>query len=400
MRAVRERDGGQGVRVSPFRGLRFRCDGAELARALCPPYDVVEPERRADLVARDPHNVVRLTLPEATDAAAAGRTLRRWVDEGVLAVDPEPALYVLEQRLGGRRWRGVVGAVHLAGAADGSVLPHEDVIPAVVAGRQALLAELETDLEPLLLTVDGGLGDVVGGLVQAGEVVATTSLGGTDLTLWQVVDEAAHRRVDEALAGRRALIADGHHRWTAAERHGRRVRERRGPGPWDRCLALVVDAASHPLELSAIHRVVEGVDVAAARGAWTAAGSWSSAPAEPARLADVVARSAPGAIGVTDGRAGWLLRSRPVGDQLAVEWLHEELLPRAGVGEGAVGYHHDVHDAVSTARRLGGVAVVCAPVPLSAVRQRAAAGRRMPRKATSFGPKPPSGLVMRRHIEE
>jgi hypothetical protein len=80
--------------------------------------------------------------------------------------------------------------------------------------------------------------------------------------------------------------------------------------------------------------------------------------------------------------------------------LHEVLLPAWGVEEGAVSYHHDAAGAVHAAARGGGVAVLLAAVDVADVLALAAAGVRMPRKSTSFGPKPRSGFVLRTFAEE
>ena len=71
------------------------------------------------------------------------------------------------------------------------------------------------------------------------------------------------------------------------------------------------------------------------------------------------------------------------------------LLPAWGVPEDAVSYHHDAAGAVRAAARDGGVAVLLAPVDVADVLALAADGVRMPRKSTSFGPKPRSGFVVR-----
>lgn len=412
MPAVRRRVGGRGLRLSPFRGLRFAAGGQlhhgpDLSALVCPPYDVVEPDRRARLLARHPHNMVRLTLPDARDARTAAATLASWVAGGVLAVDPQPCLYVLEQARGGRRWRGVVGAADLAGADDGSVLPHEDVMAGPVADRQRLLEASGTDLEPILLTVDGGLGAVAADLAgSSGEPVAVARTGRTSLRLWAVPDTGAHAAVATALRGRPGLIADGHHRWTAAGLHRAAKRAVAGPGPWDRLLALVVDAVTDPLDLGAVHRTVGG-GVDELRSRWTSLADLSPAPAGASELAALVARSGPGTVGLTDGTTGWCARRRgPEGphllespDLLDAEWLHEVLLPAAGVAEQVVSYHHEAPDAVRAAVAESGTAVLLAPVALATVRSRAAAGRRLPRKTTSFSPKAPSGLVLRRHAD-
>ena len=58
------------------------------------------------------------------------------------------------------------------------------------------------------------------------------------------------------LAGRQALIADGHHRYAAYRRvQAARHAPASGPGPWDFGLALLVDLRTHAPEVGAIHRV-------------------------------------------------------------------------------------------------------------------------------------------------
>ena len=59
------------ARIAPLTPLRYdlgRLHG-DLARVVSPPYDVISSEERALLAARDPHNVVRLILPEGDGAA-------------------------------------------------------------------------------------------------------------------------------------------------------------------------------------------------------------------------------------------------------------------------------------------------------------------------------------------
>lgn len=60
-----------------------------------------------------------------------------------------------------------------------------------------------------------------------------------------------------------------------------------------------------------------------------------------------------------------------------------------------VSYHHSATDAVAVASAAGGVALLLAPPQHEDVLAIAAAGQRMPRKSTSFGPKPRTGLLMR-----
>ena len=73
-----------------------------LAKVLAPPYDVIDDAERADLEARDDHNIVRLTLPRDEPGAdspydAAAVRLAEWRTAGILRPDSEPALYVYEK---------------------------------------------------------------------------------------------------------------------------------------------------------------------------------------------------------------------------------------------------------------------------------------------------------------
>ena len=92
--------------LRPFRGLRY--DPArvpDLSAVLCPPYDVISPAQREQLLARDPANAVRIELPAATPATAtdedfarAAATLTEWTDDGTLIREDRPMIYIYEQR--------------------------------------------------------------------------------------------------------------------------------------------------------------------------------------------------------------------------------------------------------------------------------------------------------------
>ena len=61
---------------------------------------------------------------------------------------------------------------------------------------------------------------------------------------------------------------------------------------------------------------------------------------------------------------------------------------------------HDAAEAIKSAdSESGGTAVICCPMSAAQVYEVAALGRRVPRKSTSFGPKPRTGLVMRLFAE-
>ena len=454
----------EGLRLAPFRGLRYAPERiSSLAAVTSPPYDVVvRPDGLRHLETADPYNIVRLILPQADDPATrhrqAGETLRRWRADGVLATDPEPALYVYEQRKGELLQRGIIGALRLSPPEDGIVLPHEEVIAEVVEDRAALMRETAANPEPLLLSYRSGgtrtgTTAVIERAIRRTPLAATTTEDGFAHRLWAVTDPAELAEVDADLSGYRALIADGHHRWATylrlraehAEAGGRpgsapsagpadgranapagdpadsspygpANAEPYGSSPWNHGLVLLVDTARYPLQVRAIHRVLPRLPLKQALDLLDRAGGAFQVRALEAPLDEALEEleDTPGnAFLLTEGEGVFHLLDRPSPALLArtldsarpEAWrrldaavLHSALLD--GVlhvpdRPTDISYLHHTEAAVEQARVHSGTAVLMRPVHEETVRALAERGITMPRKSTSFGPKPATGLVLR-----
>ncbi|WP_409329736.1 DUF1015 family protein [Trujillonella humicola] len=440
--------GATGLDVRPFRALTYRRhDPGHLARVSSPAYDLVTSGARDRLAAADPHNVVRLILPElsgapgAGDAAAgarstagrtaedrvarvvahAARTLREWESGAVLERDPVPALWVYELRPphGAPATVGWLGAVVLPPPGSRAVLPHEDTFPAAVEGRRALLAATETDLEPIVLAHDAD--PRVAALTDAARSgppdLRLVDADGVEHRLWRVTDAGLLREVRAALARTAAVIADGHHRFAAACAHARDVG---GENEQGAVLALVTPMGPGGLRVEPIHRVLPGLDIddavaGAAHGFRTTrlhvrdraellatARRWQQDPAQTGFL-------------LTDGsrlvhldrpdeavRDAVPAEAPPAWRRLDVVLAHAGLFGRLwGRDDGPddVVVAHDLDQALRSAAERSGVAILLrAPSPTD-VAEVARAGARMPRKSTLFVPKPRTGLVFRPHSD-
>ncbi|TWD19666.1 uncharacterized protein (DUF1015 family) [Streptomyces sp. T12] len=413
----------RGLELTPFRGLRYDPDRVgSLAAVTSPPYDVVvRPDGLHHLQSADPYNIVRLILPEAATPeernAQAAETLRRWRAEGVLTADPEPGLYVYEQRdVDGLVQRGVIGALRVSDPDEHLVLPHEDVMPHIVADRADVMRATSANLEPLLLTYRGdGTATATAGLIErtAGQppLLATTTEDGVHHRLWSVTAPADLAAVSGELSEHQALIADGHHRWATY----RRLRtEHPSPGPWDHGLVLLVDTARYPLRVRSIHRLLHDLTVTEALAALDGRfrvrrldlplPKAMDALAEAAATGNAYVLAGDGAFHLVD-RPDPALLARTVPADRPEAWrtldatvLHTTLLDhvwRVPDSPAHIAYIHDTAATVEKAERDGGTAVLMHPVHEDVVRDLARQGVTMPRKSTSFGPKPASGLVLR-----
>ena len=414
----------RGLSLAPFRAARYTAQPEQLGNQLSPPYDVISPELRADLVAASEANAVRLILPNAAEAVladgdpyrGAATLLADWVDSGVIAVDGAECLFVYEMRTpDGENTRGLLGAVELRDPEDGVILPHENTMAGPVSDRLALMTATEANLEPIYLVYDGGgaASDLVASVSAVPPTAMATTSDGVEHRLWAVPDPAIHAEVAEDLAGRHALIADGHHRYATYRQlqadHGGK------PGPWDRGLTLLVDTSSYGPQVHPIHRVVQlgWQDVVErTRGSATVSASVGVDEADQ-MLAEadgfaVVLSDGVQAVLVTDLADGVVAQGlgSDAGTALGaldVTVLHRVLVEQVwGLDDtvATVGYAHSRDEALAAASPTSSTAVLLRATPVAAVAAVAAAGARMPRKSTLFTPKPASGLVFRRFADQ
>ncbi len=358
---------GTGVlRLLPFRGLTLaprRIGGVSSVRAFTRPYRAV-PER-----------------------------LVRWERRGQVSHDGAPAVYLHEYTSGGITVRGLVGALDLSRRArtrsEVAVLPHEGIHPAQVDELAARMVEMQINPAPILLVHRGSPDTraLVSEVQARRPYLEFVDRAQQQHRVWAVRDPRELARIDAALSGTSALIADGHHRYAAYLRM-----QDLQPGPaTDVGLAMLVDQDDTPLFLGAIHRLLAGTTLTGLREAAGRVG----AAFETTERRDGVAALAPDTLVATDGTTWATLRPRVGPERAMVEWLHQDLVPALGRPPTSTAYLHAVDDAMHAVGRRRGVAVLMPAPEFTQVLRIAAADRLLPEKATSFQPKPSVGVLIR-----
>jgi len=332
--------------VRPFRALRYGAPA--LDKLVAPPYDVISDEQRLDYLARDPHNVVHLTLPDSPEQAAAD--FAAWRADGTF-VEDEPAFWWVAQDYVGpdgvsRTREGFAASIEVKPYSAGEVLPHERTHAGPKEGRLRLLRATRTQLEPIFLFYDAeppvSRPD--------GEPDLDVEEGGVRTRLWRI-PATAPVEIDTPL-----LIADGHHRYETA------VAFREEDASATHMLGVLVSSRAPGLEIFPTHRLVQAV---------------GDVPGE--------AVDAPGD-GVTLYRAGKYVRVETDDDfgPRVVESFHPE----------GVSYTAYADEAIAAVDRGDAAAAfLLQPVTVEQVGRFAHAGEVMPQKSTFFYPKLTSGLL-------
>jgi uncharacterized protein (DUF1015 family) len=428
--------------IAPFRGILYDTSKVEASRVLSPPYDVIDQEERQALMASDPHNSVRLILPEGDGDAKypeAARVLDSWLTEGVLRRDQRPALYRYHQvftsaELGGRSVvrRGFIAAVRLHRFDERVVLPHERTLSGPKVDRLKLMDATGAHFSQIFTLYSDPAGETDRAFARAEKQQPTldgTTADGTRHVVWRVDDAETIGRVARALAPRKLYIADGHHRYETMLALRDRMRERAGGELDSRSTAefgtLFLCNMNDPgLVVLPIHRLVFGLADFQADAflqkvqtwfeATPLAGAARDAAAVRSALADA-SHHRPSFVAAFPGRDPVLLslrndmspdkagvRGAPAVSGLDVSVLHGVVLEQAlGIDRAAQEAQTHIEYVKDTAKALakaaageGQVAFLMHATRVEQVKAVADASEFMPQKSTFFYPKIASGVVI------
>src|SRR5664280_3094051 len=246
------------ARIYPFRALRYDTSRVRMEDVVTQPYDKITPEMQQRYYEASPYNLVRIILgkhePDDTEAeeflpageeahnvyTRAAEWLREWRTEGILAGEAEPALYGYSQTYtvphsaaAGkpaevRERRGFIALGHLYEYADKVVYRHEQTFPKHKSDRLALFKATRAYCEQVYMLysdpaftaeklIFGSKGNSEGSNKEGKDTrpadLAITDEYGVVHRVWKLTDPVLINLIVTAMADKKLIIADGHHRY-------------------------------------------------------------------------------------------------------------------------------------------------------------------------------------------
>jgi uncharacterized protein (DUF1015 family) len=233
------------ARIYPFRALRYDISRVQMEDVVTQPYDKISPEMQQRYYERSPYNLIRVILgkhePEDTEAqdflpagekahnvyTRAAEWLNEWRAEGILAEEAEAALYGYSQTYTVphtnevRERRGFIALGHLYDYADKVVYRHEQTFPKHKSDRLALFKATRAYCEQIyMLYSDPAFmaEKLIFGSGRDGKDTRPADLAITDEygvvhRVWKLTDPALINLIVTAMADKKLIIADGHHRY-------------------------------------------------------------------------------------------------------------------------------------------------------------------------------------------
>ena len=217
------------MRLHPFCALRPTADRA--AEVASVPYDVVNRSEAAERAAGNEHSflhVVRaeIDVPAEVDPyddrvyAQARENFQKFIAQGVLVRDDEPALYLYRLIMGDHTQVGLVGCVHIDDYEHDLIKKHEKTRPDKENDRTRHILELDANAESVILAYrpDEALAGLIAAALDGAPLCDFEAADGVRHTLWRAPDAAAIVTAFERVPA--VYVADGHHRCASAWRAG------------------------------------------------------------------------------------------------------------------------------------------------------------------------------------
>jgi uncharacterized protein (DUF1015 family) len=472
------------ARLYPFRALRYDPARVNMEDVVTQPYDKITPAMQQHYYEASPYNLIRVILgkhePGDTEAqdflpngekahnvyTRAAETLREWRRDRILAEESEPAVYGYSQtyEVPGtnetRERRGFIALGHLYDYADKVVYRHEQTFPKHKSDRLALFKATRAYCEQIYMLYSdpaftaeklifgaNGPGKDFSGMI--GPDTAPADLAITDEynvvhRVWKITDPNIINLLLTAMADKKLIIADGHHRYETSVAY---AKERSAqlklpfkqpiPGDEDGSPSVIADGDTRStlptpafpeaammmtfvnmdapgITILPTHRVVHGLPNFSSPDFITKASAYFNVK-ELATPDLATLNSTPGtAFLAATGDGNYLLTPKPDviaaalkgisprQAQLDVVQLHSIILDKLlGLDQetitrlGNVRYIRDAAEA--TALVVSGeadIAFLIKPITLDQLRDISLSGDVMPQKSTDFYPKLLSGLAI------
>ena len=225
------------VDIRPFRAIRYTRKAGDPKNLITQPYDKIDLALQREYYKKSAYNYCRLILPmENNKYEIAQQRIQRWLSEGILSKDKEPAVFVSRQdfKLSGRicSRTGLIAALRLYTYGENMVFPHEVTYAEPKADRLNLLRAAQKDLEPVFLIYSDPEKRTVDFFAEITKTEPTIEIDdslGVKHVLWRVTNLQKLKLVQKAMDDKMLAITDGHHRYESAIDYRD---ERRRKGEW------------------------------------------------------------------------------------------------------------------------------------------------------------------------
>ena len=267
--------------IQPFRAFRYDTNRVALNDVLTQPYDKISPVMQEGYYAKSPYNLIAIEKgrvlpgdsPQDNVYTRAGKKVDEWIKEKVLLQDSAPNIYVYSQEYlvpGTHTKKTRIGFIALGRVEDYDahvVFRHERTLSAPKADRIDLLRNTHVQTGQLFMLYNDAprsIDNLLEEVARKSQPQQMEDEYGVTHRLWLVSDQATVRRIQSAMADKKLIIADGHHRYETAlnfRNEGRAKLQQPDPdAAHEFAMMTFINTHSKGLTILATHRLIKNVD--------------------------------------------------------------------------------------------------------------------------------------------
>ena len=209
------------MNVKPFRGFLFSRELCNLGLLVCPPYDVMDDERKKYFESKHPLNFVRIVLSRGT-VENASLMLKSWLDRKFITQDDKDYLYLLKQRFNTSEATceryGIISLVSIKS----NIYTHEKTRESTVLDRLELIERTGFNLCPIFLIRKTEKNDSIKNFIEnysdSDSITLLARFYDDEKVFHEFYRLKSNRLMQMLNSSNSFLVADGHHRFDAIKR--------------------------------------------------------------------------------------------------------------------------------------------------------------------------------------
>ncbi|HHO75222.1 MAG TPA: DUF1015 domain-containing protein [Deltaproteobacteria bacterium] len=420
-------------RIRSFKGIRYNPDLVDLGNILCPPYDVIKPEKIDEYYDRSPYNAIRLVLgkqlpidtKEDNRYSRARGFFRQWLEEGILIQDKVPSLYYHEHTYSHKdstfTRKGFIASAHLDDDDKKSIRPHAYTQKGPKLDRLRLMNKVRTNFSSIF-----GIYSDPKKLIEThirpslSSPLAEFDDPEDSHRLWTIQDPSMIEQIKKMMQHKKILIADGHHRYETARIYRDRMRAATGKKDGNQSfdyIQMYLINKDEGINILPTHRVItDSMGVGLVDLEYRIKEIFNMIPHDNRKaFLNALSKRGRGSIGLyVRGIPRYYLlefsgssdidryvprHTHPLLKNMDVTLLHECILePILGIipalADKRIMYTNNPEEALNmVSREKADIAFLLNPNTIDEILEIAEADLLIPQKSTCFHPKAPAGLV-------
>ena len=380
--------------ILPFKAIRYNLKTKKsseknsdfvLGNLICPPYDIINNEKKRELINLSRYNFVNIELPD--NPANAKKIFNTWYKNNILIEDIEPSIYVYQQEfISNDKKITRTGFFCIMKLDKKQFIKHEEVSEKPVENRLNLLKAIRCNTSPIFCLFDdtqNKVSKILDKVVSKKPDLLFTDRDNIKHKLWILKDNKLITEIQLSLSKKPVFIADGHHRYTVSSIYRDEMMKKDSDydesKDYNYILTFLCSLTDPGLVILPTHRVVHNcIRLQELLKRYFYIKSWDG-------------KAVPFIVLYNNGEFNCIIPKKKTEDIHVIN-LHKLLLDKI-YRKDEILYTKDIKEAVEHANRINGVAFLINTIDIKQIYKLSKKNKIMPHKTTYFYPKIPAGIV-------